>query len=49
MGLYRTDLVAARAGALVIVGYQDIGGDYDPGAAADIITTRGLFVTRYSF
>jgi hypothetical protein len=49
VALYRADLAAAGADSLVIIGYQDIGGDYDPGPAADIIMTRGLFITRYAF
>jgi hypothetical protein len=48
-GFYRTDLVAASADTLVIFGYEDVGGDYDPGPATDIIKARGLFITGYAF
>ena len=45
----RVGLAAADATKLVVVGYEDNGGDFDPGPAADIIKARGLFITRYAF
>ena len=48
-GIYPTPVVAADATKLLVVGRVDRGGDFDPGPSRDVISGRGLFITRYAF
>ena len=39
---------AATNAEMVVFGYQDVGGDYDPGPAADVSKGRALFIMCYA-
>jgi hypothetical protein len=45
----RPNLVAVDATRLVLFGYADRGGDFDPGAGTDVVDWGGLFISRYAF
>jgi hypothetical protein len=47
--IYPAAVVAADATKLIVVGHVDRGGDFDPGPSSDVVSGRGLFITRYAF
>ena len=42
-------VVAVGAAGFIVAGINDISGDFDPGAGADIVVAGVSFVSRYTF